>query len=67
MIILPDSTYFLALSHAPPVLEELMAICTAEAMEPASSPATASVPRKMPNSSGVSIAYGPPEYPRHVM
>ena len=51
----PFSTYFLALSQAPPVLEDEMAIWMEETIAPASMPATASTPRKMPNARGVVI------------
>ncbi len=45
--------YFLALSQAPPVLENEMAICTPLTMLPANTPLTASVPNNHPNIKGV--------------
>ena len=44
----PFSTYFLALSHAPPVLDAEMASWTPEAMPPARRPTTASTPKNIP-------------------
>mmetsp|Transcript_7198 Transcript_7198/g.19780 ORF Transcript_7198/g.19780 Transcript_7198/m.19780 type:complete len:260 (-) Transcript_7198:1525-2304(-) len=48
----PFSTYFLALSHAPPVLDAEMASWTPEAMPPARRPTTASTPKNIPVAMG---------------
>jgi len=40
--------YFLALSHAPPVFDEDMAICTPETKAPGNNPATPTGPNKNP-------------------
>lgn len=47
--------YFLALSHAPPVLAEDMAICTPETMAPGRKPAMALGPKMTPINNGVRI------------
>jgi hypothetical protein len=44
--------YFFALSHAPPVFDEEIAICTPETNEPASSPASAAGPMIKPTRMG---------------
>jgi hypothetical protein len=48
----PFSTYFLALSHAPPVFDAEIASCTPETSPPASNPMTASTPKNMPVAIG---------------
>jgi hypothetical protein len=47
--------YFFALSQAPPVFENEMAIYTPETISPAKRPLTASVPKKRPTKKGVQI------------
>eukprot|EP00759_Apiculatamorpha_spiralis_P041154 PhF_6_TR39739/c0_g1_i1/m.59160 len=48
----PPSTYFLALSQAPPVLELAMAIWTPDTRAPGNIPARASLPNKIPHRMG---------------
>ena len=55
----PLEMYFLALSHAPPVLEDEMAICTPDAIAPASRPVTQRVPKTTPQTMGESITRAP--------
>ena len=49
--------YFLALSHAPPVFDDEIAICTPDTRPPASKPAKAPVPMMKPTTSGEPITY----------
>lgn len=49
----PDSIYFFALSHAPPVLLNEIAIYTPETISPANKPLTALVPKNNPTKKGV--------------
>lgn len=49
----PDSTYFLALSQAPPELAEEIAIETPEIKIPGKTPATQVGPKKTPATKGV--------------
>uniref|UniRef100_A0A0A8ZLK9 Uncharacterized protein n=1 Tax=Arundo donax TaxID=35708 RepID=A0A0A8ZLK9_ARUDO len=51
----PASIYFLALSHAPPLFEADMAICTPDT----SAPASVRTPKKVPASSGASSTSAP--------
>lgn len=51
----PDSIYFLALSHAPPVLDIEIAIYTPETKAPGNNPATAFGPKQAPTIIGVKI------------
>ena len=53
------STYFLALSHAPPVLDIDTAIWTPETRAPARRPARVLVPNRMPTTTGESITRQP--------
>ena len=53
------STYFLALSHAPPVLDIETAIWTPETRAPAKRPARVLVPKRMPTTTGESITRQP--------
>uniref|UniRef100_A0A7C8YN61 Uncharacterized protein n=1 Tax=Opuntia streptacantha TaxID=393608 RepID=A0A7C8YN61_OPUST len=55
----PASIYFLALSHAPPVLDADMAIWTPETREPARTPERVSTPKNMPTMSGMSMTKAP--------
>lgn len=49
----PLSIYFLALSQAPPVFEEEIAMLTPETKIPGNTPATAVGPKKIPTTNGV--------------
>jgi hypothetical protein len=51
--------YFFALSHAPPVFDDEIAICTPLVSAPASVPASASTPKKKPMMRGVSMTSAP--------
>ena len=53
------STYFLALSQAPPVLDMETAIWTPETRAPASRPARVRVPNRMPTTTGESMTRQP--------
>ena len=53
------STYFLALSQAPPVLDMETAICTPDTSAPARMPDRVRVPNRMPTTRGVSITSAP--------
>mmetsp|Transcript_4484 Transcript_4484/g.8293 ORF Transcript_4484/g.8293 Transcript_4484/m.8293 type:complete len:327 (+) Transcript_4484:1066-2046(+) len=55
----PFSTYFLALSHAPPVLAWEMASWTPDTREPTNSPETASTPNRNPVRMGLSMTSSP--------
>jgi len=57
--IAPLEMYFFALSHAPPVLDEEIAIWTPEAMPPASRPVTQRVPNPTPHRIGESMTRAP--------
>merc|ERR1719424_1946107 len=57
--IAPLEMYFLALSHAPPVLDDEIAIWTDEAMAPASRPVTQRVPKQTPQRTGESMTRAP--------
>src|SRR3989338_875149 len=56
---LPDSLYFFALSHAPPLLDIDMPSKIELTSEPASRPPSASRPRSNPTSTGEQIARSP--------
>jgi len=56
---LPYSTYFLALSHAPPVFDDEIAICTPDTIAPGIKPATAFGPKITPTNIGVNITNKP--------
>jgi hypothetical protein len=51
--------YFFALSQAPPVFENEMAICTPDTIAPASKPETAPGPNKTPTTRGEPITRRP--------
>lgn len=53
------STYFLALSQAPPVLDMDTAICTPETKAPARRPASVRVPKRTPTTTGESMTKQP--------
>mmetsp|Transcript_40021 Transcript_40021/g.73920 ORF Transcript_40021/g.73920 Transcript_40021/m.73920 type:complete len:324 (+) Transcript_40021:319-1290(+) len=55
----PRSTYFLALSQAPPVLDWEMASWTPETMPPARRPQTELTPKRMPKMMGESMTRAP--------
>jgi len=55
----PASIYFLALSHAPPELENEIAIYTPDTIEPAKSPHTPLAPNKNPIANGDIITSSP--------
>ena len=57
--LLRTSMYFLALSHAPPVLDMLMASCTPLTRDPVSMPARAWVPKRVPMTMGDSMTRAP--------
>jgi hypothetical protein len=54
-LISPASIYFFALSQAPPVLEEDMAICTPLTIAPGRKPINALGPKKNPRAKGVTV------------
>ena len=56
---LPDSMYFLALSHAPPPLLSTVASMTPAIVPTISMPATASAPSSSPTTIGVATATTP--------
>ena len=55
----PASTYFLALSQAPPAFAIMMARRKPVAMAPISSPPSASAPRTAPTAAGATMAINP--------
>jgi len=55
----PDSIYFFALSHAPPVLAAEIAMQTPETKAPGNNPATAFGPKNRPTTKGVKITNAP--------
>eukprot|EP00955_Chlamydomonas_euryale_P076870 362807-Chlamydomonas_euryale.AAC.10 len=57
--VLPASMYFLALSHAPPVLDMDTASCTPDTRPPVSMPASACVPKSAPIRMGDNITSAP--------